>query len=84
MKQLLVYASNLYFYQLSVQLRTCFWKGWWRIVACAFGVDPEHLTADVCCLTGVDVLFKYKLKVLQVEQTWQMKKVSLALTQAFY
>lgn len=32
-------------------------------------VHSAHLRTDVYSLTGVNVLFKYKLKVLQVEQT---------------
>lgn len=81
MKQLLVYASNLYFYQsLSMQLGMWFWKGWWSIVACAL-VDPKHLAADVCCLMGVDVLFKYKMKLLL---DLRKEKVLLALKKAFY
>lgn len=46
-------------------------------------VHPEHLGTDVYSLTGVSVLFKYKLKVLQVEQIWEIKKMSLALKQVF-
>lgn len=74
MKQLLVYASNLYFYQsLSMQLGAWVWKDWWDIVVFAL-VDPKHLTADVYCLMGEDVLFKYKQLLLQVEQIWGMEK----------
>lgn len=39
-----------------------------RLVMPVPWVHPEHLGTDVYSLTGVSVLFKYKLKVLQVEQ----------------